>query len=100
MGESVITSAQRWYQNNSMKNNIGKTEVLVIQTNCKMNNIIKIKVIDEKKPVTIESKSSITILGVIIDSNLNWSNQVNAVKKKAFNVTRNIHRINHLLPIK
>jgi hypothetical protein len=83
-----------------MKNNIGKTEVLVIQTNPKINSQIKIKVIDEEKPITIESKSTIKILGVILDSNLNWSNQVNAVKKKAFNVTRNIHRINHLLPVK
>ena len=42
---------------------------------------------------------SITILGVILDKNLNWRKQVNDVKKKALNATRNIHRINHLLPI-
>lgn len=98
--ENVITKAQRWYKNNSMKNNIGKTEVLVLNTNQKANHQINIKVIDEGQPVTIESKTSIKILGVIIDSNLNWSCQVNAVKKKAFNITRNIHKINHLLPMK
>ena len=98
--ENVITAAQKWYQNNSMKNNIGKTEVIVFNTNPKRNYQIQIKVIDEGKQVTIESKTKIKILGVIIDANLNWSNQVNAVKKKAFNVTRNIHRINHLLPMK
>ena len=27
--ETVITSAQTWYNTNSMKNNIGKTEVIV-----------------------------------------------------------------------
>ena len=94
--ENVITTAQRWYKNNSMKNNIGKTEVIVFNTNQK----IAINVIDEGKPVKIESKANIKILGVILDSHLNWSNQVNAVKKKAFNITRNIHKINNLLPMK
>ena len=93
--ENVITIAQSWYKNNSMKNNIGKTEVLVFNSNQR----IKIQIMEDAKAVNIESKSSIKILGVIIDSNLNWSKQVNAVKKKAFNVTRNIHRINHLLPV-
>ena len=98
--ENVITAAQTWYKKNSMKNNIGKTEVIVFNTNQKQNCQIKIKVIDEGKPVTIESKNSIKILGIILDSNLNWEKQVNATKKKAFNVTRNLHRINHLLPEK
>ena len=98
--ENVITAAQRWYRNNSMKNNIGKTEVIVFNTDQKRSHQITIEVIDEGKPVTIKSKTNIKILGVIIDSNLSWSNQVNAVKKKAFNVTRSIHRINHLLPRK
>ena len=91
--ENVITTAQGWYKNNSMKNNIGKTEVIFFNTKQKIN----IKVIDEGMPVTIESKHSIKILGVILDSNLNWTKQINTVKKKAFNVTRNIHRINNLL---
>ena len=94
--EEVITAAQRWYKNNSMKNNIGKTEVLVFNT----NQNITINVVDDGKPVKIKSKGHIKVLGVILDSNLNWSHQVNAVKKKAFNVTRNIHRINHLLNLK
>ena len=98
--EKVITTAQKWYKNNSMKNNIGKTEVIVFNNNQKQNCKISIQVIDEGKPVTIESKDSIKILGVILDTNLNWEKQVNAIKKKAFNVTRNIHRINYLLPEK
>ena len=91
--ENVITAAQRWYKNNSMKNNIDKTEIIIFNTNQQIN----IQVIDEGIPITIKSKESIKILGVILDSNLNWSKQINAVKKKAFNVTRNIHRINNLL---
>ena len=93
-----ITLAQKWYQSNTMKNNIGKTEVIVFNNNRK-SEYLQIKVVDEGKEVKIKSQESITILGVIIDNNLNWKKQVNDVKKKSMNVTRNIHRINHLLPI-
>ena len=97
--EKVISQAQKWYQNNIMKNNIGKTEIIVINTT-KKNQCITITVKDEGKNVSITSKPHIEILGVIIDNNLNWKKQVNKVKKNSFNITRNIHRINHLLPMK
>ena len=95
--ENTITLAQKWYQANSMKNNIGKTEILVINRSRK-NEFLKVKVVDEGKQITIESKPFIKVLGVTIDNNLNWKKQVNEVKRKAMNSTRNIHRINHLLP--
>ena len=97
--ERVIKIAQNWYLNNSMKNNIGKTEILVFNTGKNSQNI-QISVEDEGKKVTIKSKPFIKILGVIMDNKLNWTNQINAVKSKAMNITRNIHRINHLLPMK
>ena len=97
--EEVISLAQKWYQNNIMKNNIGKTEIIVINTTQK-NDQIKVNVKDEAINISITSKPYIEILGVIIDNNLNWRKQVNKVKKKAFNITRNIHQINHLLPMK
>ena len=95
--EKVISLAQKWYQANSMKNNIGKTEIMVVNKN-KKNESLKVNVMEEGKQITIESKLSIKILGVTLDSNLNWRKQVNEVKKKAQNTTRNVNRINHLLP--
>ena len=97
--ERVIKIAQTWYLNNSMKNNLGKTEILVLNRGRNTQNL-KITVEDEGKKVTIKSKPFIKVLGVLIDSKLNWTNQVSAVKNKAMNITRNIHRINHLLPLK
>ena len=95
--EKVIALAQKWYQENSMKNNIGKTEVMVINRN-KKNESLKVNVIDEGKKITIVSGICLKILGVTLDSKLNWKKQVNEVKRKALNTTRNVHRINHLLP--
>ena len=97
--ENVIKTAQKWYESNSMKNNIGKTEILIINSS-KNKNRVKIKVLDEGKYVTIENKDSIEILGVVLDQCLNWKKQVNAVKRKSMNRIRNLNRINHLLPIK
>ena len=94
--EHVIKIAQTWYNNNGMKNNISKTEILVLNPGRK-NNHIQINVIDEGEQIVLKSQPHITVLGVIIDSKLTWANQVNSVKKKAMNVTRNVHRINHLL---
>ena len=80
-----------------MKNNISKTEILVINRSQK-NEFLKINVIDEGEQICIESKPFIKVLGVLIDNNLNWRKQVNDVKRKSMNITRNIHRVNHLLP--
>ena len=96
--ESIMAKAQKWYQRNAMKNNIGKTEVLLITSN-KKNEFLKIKVKDGSKVIIIKSKPHIKILGIIIDSKLNWRKQVNEVRRKSFNITRNIHHINHLLPL-
>ena len=98
--EAVITKAQSWYERNSMKNNISKTEILLLNTGRRSNKDINIKIKQDKKIISIKPKSHIKILGVIIDSKLSWDNQINFVKKKSLNTTRNLHRINHVLPTK
>lgn len=98
--ENIITVAQKWYTKNSMKNNIGKTEVLII--NSRKENLINtsIKIKAEEESISLKPKSYIKILGILIDDQLNWSKQVNNVKSKSLNSIRNLHRVNHLLPTK
>ena len=98
--EEAITIAQKWFSENSMKNNIGKTEVLIINTRKDNLTNIKIRVKDDGKPIAIKPKPHIKILGVWIDDQLNWDKQVKNVKQKSLNSIRNLHRVNHLLPIK
>ena len=84
-----------------MKNNIGKTEILLLNIGkWKKKKKVQIKIIQNNKPIIIKPKQYIKVLGVLIDSNLSWEKQVNAVRKKSLNTTRNLHRINHTLPIK
>ena len=42
---------------------------------------------------------SIEILGIQVDNNLKFTKQINQIKKRAMNVTRQIHRINYFLPM-
>ena len=99
-----------------MKNNSGKSEVLVISHRTKIpleiktitlkdknkskitkskdpkfKNLsiihpLKINVKDNKKSVQIFPKKSIKVLGIDIDEQLTWVKQVNKVKRNAINV--------------
>ena len=60
---------------------------------------LKIEIRHEGKPIVIENKEHIKVLGVKIDQNLNWKKQVNAVKRNSMNSIRNLNRINSLLPV-
>ena len=97
--EETIKKAQNWYTNNSMKNNTGKTEILYI--NSKTNNRkIYINIVENGKRKTLHPKPFVKILGVHLDEKLNWEKHIRYVKRNATNSIRNIHRVNHLLPIK
>ena len=95
----MINIAQNWYTLNSMKNNTGKSEILIINAKKNLRHI-NIKVKDGNKNIKIHPKPFIEVLGVIIDDKLNWSKQISSVKKKAFNSIRSIHRVNPMLPVK
>ena len=96
--EAAMKAAQNWYSNNFMLNNVGKTDFLIFSPQRKNETLdCDIYNVNEKK--TISSKSEIEILGVYIDSNLKFTKQINQIKKKAFNTTRQIHRINYFLPM-
>ena len=97
--ETVITQAQSWYGSNTMKNNIAKTEILILNKG-RWRKEDKIKVTQDRKPVFIKPKNQIKVLGIIIDSKLNWDAQVKSIKNKSLNITRNLHRINHTIPLK
>ena len=95
----TILKAQSWYAQNSMQNNIEKTELLIINPKNNLNKT-KFTLKENGKKITIKPASNIKVLGIKIDENLNWTTQTNAVKKNALNSIRHLHRINHLLPMK
>ena len=97
--EELINRAQKWYTNNSLQNNAGKTETMIVGNK---NNAEKIyiKVSENGKIKKLEPKKSIKILGIHIDEQLNWNEHIQNVRNKATNSIRNLNRINHLIPMK
>ena len=96
--ENAMTAAENWYKNNFMKNNIGKTEFLFFNPDNK-NETLECDIHSNSEKIKLKSNTEIEILGVFIDNNLKFTKQINKIKKRAMNVTRQIHRIKYSLPI-
>ena len=94
--ETAIEHSQNWFKENSMKLNSDKTEILVFNTHNDLENI-SFDVRHDNQMISLLPKKHIEILGILIDRDLNWTKQVNRVKRNSMNATRNVHRINHLL---
>ena len=95
--ESSISAAQVWYDKNNMKINPTKTEIVIFNSKRKNDHEIQIQVPQSTK--IIKPKPYIKILGVHIDSSLNFAKHINLLKRRTMNTTRNLHRINDLIPI-
>ena len=82
--EMVIKTAQKWYSKNSMKNNVDKTEILIIKRKKKNEQII-IEIEEDGKPLKLTPKTEIKTLGIYIDCYLNWNKQIKYTKKLTMN---------------
>ena len=82
-----------------MKNNVDKTEILVIGKEKEQEQIkeLKIELMNEGKPICIEPKAEIKILGIYIDQKLNWNAQIKYAKKKSMNAILNLNRMRNIL---
>ena len=100
--EGAIDAAANWYARNSLCINAGKTEILVIGSPRKLKEqgtLAELEVREGRETKKLEVQDQIKILGVHLDKHLNWSKQVDNVKKKAFLSTKNLLRVKHLLPL-
>ena len=66
----------------------------------KQKENIHIAVTEHGKIKKLDLQTSIKVLGVHIDHELNWNNQIHAVNKKAKLAVRNLSRVNDLVPTK
>ena len=97
--ETLIGKAQQWYTRNSLLNNATKTEVMTISRR-KNKEPFEVNIIEDGKPETLKPKSSIKVLGIYLDNELNWHRQVNETNKRARYAARNLQRTAHILPFK
>ena len=97
--KTTLEKAQSWFIENEMKINTDKTQILVFK-NGKHQNKITIPITYQNKKIKLVSEPYVEILGILIDENLSWEKQINHVRKKSMNATRNVHRVNKMLPKK
>ena len=60
----------------------------------------EVNITEDGKHEKLKPKSSIKILGIHLDNELNWTKQVNEVNKRARYAARNLQRTAHILPFK
>ena len=94
--KETIKTAEIWYNKNGLKNNSGKSKVMIFMH----DKTEEIDVIDPEKNENIKTKKSLKILGVHVDKDLTFTKQMNIVKRNAINVIRQVSRINKFLPLK
>jgi hypothetical protein len=86
-----------WSEYNHMALNAKKTEVMLITTRQKRQNLThnlpKIKISNQ----TLGEVSHHKVLGVVIDNNLSWSNHIQHLSKKVSKKTYQLSRIKHFL---
>ena len=81
-----------------MKNNIGKTAVMIMKKGNETNREISVK--ENGQTIKIKPEKYLEILGIYVDEELNWGKQIKHSKKKAMNAIINLSRLKHILPEK
>ena len=93
--EESIAQAQKWYNSNGLLINADKSEVMVMGK----NHQIEVAVKSKTEETTIKSVSQLKVLGVYLDSKLNWIPHIRRIKSRASNPIRMIARSRSVLPL-
>lgn len=85
-----------WYNHNGLNINEEKTELIIIQSE-------KIRKINKRDKISIKirnteviEKKEIKYLGIIIDQNLKWTQQINQIKEKMRKLKYTIRKIKNI----
>ena len=90
-----MLQATEWYDSNLLARNLKKYKVMTIAYGQNDDNTIQvIRLINHD----INTTSSLKLLGVIIDSNLNFSEHINTICKKASQKIGVLMRLKNVIP--
>ena len=81
-----LASLSKWLDDNLMKANVSKTNVMLLGTSAKTSRINHINVVMNN--CTVEKVNSFKYLGVNIDANLKWNDHVSNVCRKNVQLSR------------
>ena len=92
--EAESRTCMEWFDSNGMQANAGKFHVIMPTTPLDNAPILNIDNID------LECEDQVELLGVLIDSNLNFSNHISELVKKAGHKLNSMKRISRYLHLK
>lgn len=75
---------EEWLKSNKLKLNLKKTKIIIFDKNNHNNNEIKHCIGVTFNNALIEKVETMKILGLVIDSKLNWNEHIKYIKKKLF----------------
>ncbi len=93
-----LESIAKWLDNNHMKANVSKTKVMLLGTPNKISKVNQINIV--MNGTDVENVKSFKYLGITIDANLKWNEQVNNICRKVCNSLGIMRRIKPFVPRK
>ena len=93
-----LVSLTKWLDNNLMKANVSKTKVMLLGTPNKTSKCNHINVL--MNGTAVENVNTFKYLGVTIDANLKWNDQVKNICRKVSNSLGIMRRIKQYVPQK
>ena len=82
--ESDLKSISKWLSENKLFLNTDKTKVMLVGTNARLRNINDVQFRVTIGDKVLENVTSYKCLGVLVDNELKWHDQVSDVMKKVF----------------
>ena len=89
--ENEGNSAVKWFKNNNMIVNPEKFQAMILGQRNQEKHHLKIN------NQNIEAKTQVTLLGLVIDKELNFDNHISSICKKSSNQLNALGRIHHFL---
>ena len=91
-----LVSLSKWLDNSLMKANVSKTKVMLLGTPARTSKVNNVNIVMNNN--TVEKVNSFKYLGVTIDANLKWKDQINTVCRKMCNSLGILRRIKPFVP--
>ena len=91
-----LVSLSKWLDRNVMKANVSKTKTMILGTSTRINRIRDVNII--MNGTAVERVNTFKYLGITIDANLKWNDQINTICRKMCNSLGIMRRIKPFVP--
>ena len=91
-----LASLSKWLDRNVMKANVSKTKTMILGTPPRISRIRDVNII--MNGIAVERVNTFKYLGITIDANLQWNDQINNICRKMCNSLGIMRRIKPFVP--